>query len=155
MTGRNTTASVNDVEITAKKISRLPSNAACRIGRPLSSFRNMFSVTTIPSSTTRPVARTIPNNVRMLIEKPHMYMTKNVATSDMGISINGRTATSRLRKKNRITMTTSENAMISVSSTSLIDWRTRRVLSIRTLNVMSDLLDFWISARRLLNSSEI
>src|SRR4051812_21789575 len=66
ITGRNTTASVMDVEITAKNISRLPSNAAFLIDIPSSSFLKMFSVTTIPSSTTSPVASTIANSVNTL-----------------------------------------------------------------------------------------
>ena len=53
-----------DVEITAKKISLLPSTAALRIGKPFSSFLKIFSVTTMPSSTTKPVASTIPSSVK-------------------------------------------------------------------------------------------
>src|SRR4051794_34736892 len=113
ITGRNTTASVMEVEITAKNISLLPSNAAWRIGMPCSNLRKIFSVTTIPSSTTKPVASTIPNNVSTLMEKPARYMMKNVATSEIGMSINGRRAVSQLRKKKKITSTTNEKEMMS------------------------------------------
>src|SRR6478752_2764359 len=126
ITGKKTTASVMEVEITAKKISLLPSSAAWRIGMPCSNLRNIFSVTTIPSSTTRPVASTIPNKVSTLIEKPARYIMKKVATSDIGMSINGRIAVSQLRKKKKITSTTSANEIISVSSTSLNDRRMLR-----------------------------
>lgn len=134
ITGRNTIASVADVETTAKKISFDPSRAACRMGIPCSSFRKMFSVTTIPSSTTSPVASTIPSKVRMLIEKPARYMMKKVAMSEIGISISGRRAIFQLRKKKKMTSTTRENAINSVSSTSSRERRTFRVLSISVLN---------------------
>src|SRR6476659_7907853 len=134
ITGKNTTASVMEVEITAKKISLLPSNAAWRIGIPCSNFRKIFSVTTIPSSTTKPVASTIPSSVSTLMEKPARYITKNVATNEIGMSINGRMAVSQLRKKKKITSTTKAKEMMSVSSTSLSDWRMFLVLSIKTLN---------------------
>src|SRR3954463_13847905 len=82
ITGLNTTASVREVEITAKNISLLPSNAARGTDIPSSIFLKIFSVTTIPSSTTSPVANTIPSNVKMLIEKPETYIIKKVATND-------------------------------------------------------------------------
>ena len=123
ITGRNTIANVMEVDITAKNISLLPSNAACLTGNPFSSFLKIFSVTTIPSSTTRPVASTIASKVKILIENPARYMMKNVDTSEMGISINGRKAISQSRKKRKITITTSPKAIAKVSSTSASDWR--------------------------------
>ena len=45
-------------------------------------------------------------------------MMKNVAISEIGISISGRMAISQFRKKKKITSTTSAKAMISVSFTS-------------------------------------
>jgi hypothetical protein len=59
---------------------------------PSSSFLKMFSVTTIPSSTTRPVARTIASKVKTLIEKPEMYIIKKQETREIGMSIKGRTS---------------------------------------------------------------
>ena len=99
MMGRKTAASVMEVETTAKKISRDPANAASIGLRPSSTFLNMFSVTTMPSSTTRPVARTIARSVRMFIENPITYMMKNAPTSDTGMSIRGRMAMIHSRKK--------------------------------------------------------
>ena len=155
ITGKNTTASVKEVDITAKNISLLPSSAAFRIGSPSSSFRKIFSVTTIPSSTTNPVANTIPNKVNILMENPNRYMIKKVAISEMGISINGRSAISQLRKKKNITKTTSEKEIIKVSFTSLSERRIISVLSIITLNSISDLFDFFIPSSRFRNSSAI
>jgi hypothetical protein len=79
ITGKKTMASVIEVDITAKNISLLPSTAACRMGIPFSNLLKMFSVTTIPSSTTRPVANTIPSKVNTLMENPAKYITKKVA----------------------------------------------------------------------------
>ena len=68
MIGKNTTAKVIEVATTGKNISLLPIKAAFLIGKPASNFLNIFSVTTIPSSTTNPVANTIANKVIILIE---------------------------------------------------------------------------------------
>ena len=66
--GTNTDTSTSVVAITAKPISRLPSSAAIRGGWPSSMRRKMFSSTTIASSTTRPIARTMPSRVSTLME---------------------------------------------------------------------------------------
>ena len=49
----------------------------------------VFSTTTIESSTTIPIARTRPNRVRVLMEKPRTIMTANVPIRDTGIVIDG------------------------------------------------------------------
>src|SRR5690606_10727271 len=99
ITGKNTAANVIEIEITAKKISLEPFIAASIGDIPSSTFLNIFSVTTIPSSTTSPVASTIANNVNTLIEKPQRYIMKKVAIKETGISINGRKAIDQSRKK--------------------------------------------------------
>ena len=132
-----------EVEITAKNISLLPSTAASLMGMPFSNLLNMFSVTTIPSSTTKPVAKTMANKVSMLIEKPEKYMIENVAIKEIGISINGRIAINQSLKKKKITNTTNVKDITSVSFTSLIDFRILTVLSSNTLISISDLLVFF------------
>ena len=52
-------------------------------------WRSMFSMTTIASSTTIPVARTMPNSVSVLIENPNALTKAKVPTSDTGIVIVG------------------------------------------------------------------
>src|SRR5690606_16104966 len=99
MTGKNTAANVMEIEITAKNISFEPFIAASIGDIPSSTFLNIFSVTTIPSSTTSPVASTIANNVKTLIEKPHKYIIKKVAIKETGISTKGRKAIDQFRKK--------------------------------------------------------
>ena len=129
MMGKNTTASVSEVDITAKKISFEPLIAASFGDIPSSIFLKMFSVTTIPSSTTKPVAKTIASNVKILIENPARYMIKNAPINETGISINGRNAMSQSRKKRKIISTTNKKAMSNVSSTSVIEVLIKRVLS--------------------------
>src|SRR5690606_10414215 len=98
ITGKNTAAKVTEIEITAKKISLEPLIAACIGGIPSSTFLKIFSVTTIPSSTTKPVANTMAKSVNTLIENPHKYMMKKVAINETGISINGRKAIDQFLK---------------------------------------------------------
>ena len=81
-----------EIEITAKNISLDPLIAASIGDMPSSTFLKMFSVTTIPSSTTNPVASTIANKVKTLIENPNIHMIKKVAINETGISIKGRNA---------------------------------------------------------------
>ena len=123
--------------------------AAFFMGRPASSFLNIFSVTTIPSSTTKPVASTMPSRVSMFIEKPEMYIIKKVATNEIGISIKGLIAINQSRKKAKITSTTNPKDIIKVSSTSLMDLRIFSVLSSSTFNSTSDLLFFLIPSNFL------
>ena len=52
-------------------------------------WRWMFSSTTIASSTTRPIASTMPSSVRMLIVKPKIQRKKNAPISDTGMVTNG------------------------------------------------------------------
>ena len=49
----------------------------------------MFSITTMASSTTMPVASTMPKSVRVLIEKPNSLMKAKVPISETGIVIAG------------------------------------------------------------------
>ena len=58
---------------------------ASRGDRPsLGMIRSTFSSTTIASSTTMPIASTMPNSVSVLIEKPNSSMPANVPISDTG-----------------------------------------------------------------------
>jgi hypothetical protein len=53
------------IESTVKPTSRAPRNAACIRGMPASMCREIFSTTTIASSTTNPVAMVNAINERM------------------------------------------------------------------------------------------
>ena len=52
--------------------------------QPVSIFRSTFSTTTIASSTTMPIASTMPNNDSALIEKPNASSSENVPMIDTG-----------------------------------------------------------------------
>ena len=75
----------------------------------------MFSIITMASSTTKPVATTSAIRVRLLTEKPARYMTPKVPTSDSGTATLGMIVAGRLRRKRKITITTSATATASSS----------------------------------------
>ena len=80
--------------------------------------RSMFSITTIASSTTRPVASVSPNRVRVLIEKPNSLTNANVPSSDTG-KVSAVMSTLRQPCKNtKMTRITSAMASIRVRTTS-------------------------------------
>ena len=49
----------------------------------------MFSMTTMASSTTRPVASVRPKSVIVLIVKPNIAITKNAPTNETGMTALG------------------------------------------------------------------
>ena len=83
----------------------------------------MFSRTTIASSTTIPIASTIPSNVKTLIEKSATYIIKNAPISEIGIAMTGITVVRQFLKNRKIINTTSPNATKMVCSTSEIESR--------------------------------
>ena len=115
---------------TAPKTSRIASIEARRADFPYSLMcRSMFSITTMASSTTMPVARTMPKSVRVLIEKSKTLMNANVPTSETGMVIVGMIVLRQFWRNRNITRTTRPIASASVMSTSLIDSRTTATLS--------------------------
>ena len=89
----------------------------------------MFSITTIASSTTMPVASTMPKSVSVLIEKSNSLMNAKVPTSDTGIVTAGITVLRQFWRNRNITMITRMMASPRVLSTSTIDSRTTLTLS--------------------------
>ena len=83
----------------------------------------------IASSTTRPIARTSPHRVSVLIENPKAAIIANVATSETGIAIIGMIVARTPCRKTKTTISTSRNASSSVSSTSAMFSRTYLVVS--------------------------
>src|SRR5215470_5662571 len=89
-TGTNTDTNTNDVAMTAPATSLIATDAAlCGSVIPSTMCRSTFSITTIASSTTKPVASVMPNNVSVLIENPSSFTKMNVPISDTGIVIAG------------------------------------------------------------------
>src|SRR5262249_52498219 len=89
-TGTNTDTSTSEVAITAPATSFIATDAAlCGSVIPSTMCRSTFSITTMASSTTSPVASVIPNKVSVLIENPSSCTKMNVPISDTGIVIAG------------------------------------------------------------------
>ena len=96
-TGRNTAFSTSTIAMTGRLTSAIARRVASRALTCSSRMcRSTFSSTTIASSTTMPIASTMPNSVRELIEKPSRYMPANVPTSDTGTATDGMTVARRL-----------------------------------------------------------
>src|ERR1700748_2464382 len=89
-TGTNTATSTSEVATTAPATSFIATDAAlCGSVIPSTMCRSTFSMTTIASSTTNPVASVIPKSVSVLIESPNAVMKMNVPTNDTGMVIAG------------------------------------------------------------------
>ena len=90
----------------------------------------MFSITTIASSTTKPVAMVSAISVRLLMLKPAMYMTPNVPTSESGTATLGMRVALALRRKTKITSTTRTTASSSSNMTSCTE---ARIVTVRSV----------------------
>ncbi len=110
-TGTNTAHSTSTIAITGPPTSSIARFAASFGGR-LCSFmlRSTFSITTIASSTTMPMASTRPNSVSMLMEKPSAAMPAKVPMIDTGTASTGMSVTRKLCRKRYTTSTTSISA---------------------------------------------
>ena len=78
----------------------------------------MFSIMTIASSTTKPVAMVSDISDRLSIEKPNRYMPARVPVSDSGTDRLGMNVAGRLRRNTKITSTTRAIESSSSNSTS-------------------------------------
>ena len=92
----------------------------------------MFSITTMASSTTKPVAMVSAISVRLLIENPAMYITPKVPTNDSGTAAAGIKVAGTLRRNRKITITTSATASMSSCCTSVTEARMVLVRSVST-----------------------
>jgi hypothetical protein len=96
-------------------------------------MRSTFSRTTMASSTTMPMASTMPNRVRRLIEKPSRYMPAKVPMIDTGTAITGIRVARQFCRNTNTTNTTRIMASMKVLMTSSMEASTKRVV----LNGMS------------------
>ena len=109
---------------TAERTSTIPTSA------PSSAItRSTFSTTTIASSTSRPMARTRPNIVRVLMVKPATERTANVPSMTTGTAIVGISVARKFCKNKYITMKTKTMASTSVLTTSCMDILMKGVVS--------------------------
>src|SRR5580700_4684865 len=130
LTGTNTEISTSEVAITALVTSRIAMLvASCASATPSSMCRCTFSITTIASSTTSPVASVIPNSVSELMENPKILMNRNVPISDTGIVTAGIIVARQSCRNRKMTIMTMTIASASVFSTSRIESETTVVVS--------------------------
>src|SRR5436190_17918975 len=90
-------------------------------------------MTTIASSTTRPVAKVMPKSVSVLMEKPSALTKMKVPTRDTGIVTDGITVERQSCRNTNMTMITSAMASSRVVTTSLMESATTFVVSKATL----------------------
>src|ERR1700722_12439470 len=129
-TGTNTATSTNEVATTAPATSFMAIEAAlCGSEIPSVMWRWTFSMTTMASSTTRPVARVRPNKVSVLIEKPRIFTNAKVPINETGMVMAGMKVLRQSCRKMKMTSTTRPMASSKVYSTSLIDSPTTLVVS--------------------------
>src|ERR1017187_2989455 len=116
--GMNT--AINDMlmEKTVNPISLEPWKAAFKGGMPASRWREIFSITTMASSTTNPVAIVNAISERLSMLYPKRYITAKVPISAAGMATLGINVTRALRRKIKTTAMTRTMEMISVVSTS-------------------------------------
>ena len=88
---------------------------------PFSICLNMFSNTTIASSTTKPIASTKANIVRVLTVNPNKAINAKVPIKQTGIVTKGMMDARKVLRKRKITKATSTIASTMVSYTALID----------------------------------
>src|ERR1700723_1146247 len=121
--GMNTAMSETLMVNTVKPISWAPLSAAANGVMPASRWREMFSITTIASSTTNPVEIVIAISERLSRLYPNRYITANVPMSETGTATAGTKVARSLRRKTNTTMITRTIEIRSVLSTSLTEAR--------------------------------
>ena len=121
--GRNTATSEILIDSTVKPTSCAPRIAAFMRGTPFSICREIFSSTTMASSTTKPVAMVSAISERLSSENPSMYMAANVPMIEIGTATLGISVARQLRRNRNTTITTSATATIRVNSVSCSDER--------------------------------
>ena len=119
--GTNTAHNTSAIAISAEPTSSMLLRAASRGGRPAAMLRSTFSTTTMASSTTMPIARTSPNNDKLLSVKPNAAMKKKLPTSETGMATSGMIAARQVCKNTITTSTTSTMASPMVSITASTD----------------------------------
>ena len=107
--------------------SRIAWCAAASGASPCSILRSTFSTTTMASSTTMPIASTMANSVRVLIEKPSISSTAKLPTMDTGTASKGINEARQVCKNRITTSTTNATASSRVVITELMEVLTNTV----------------------------
>ena len=110
----NTATSDRFIASNVKPTSLEPFSAARNGESPRSMCREIFSSTTIASSTTRPAATISAMSERLFSEKPYRYMIASVPISETGIARHGINAARALPRKRNTTSITRPEAIANV-----------------------------------------
>ena len=130
--GMKTAMSEMLIERTVKPISAAPRRAASIGFKPFSMCLVMFSITTIASSTTNPVAIASAISDRLSRLYPQRYMTPNVAISETGTETLGMNVAHPLRRKTNTTRMTSRIEMIMLDSALATE---ARIVMVRSMSI--------------------
>ena len=121
-TGRNTAQRESTIATSALATWPMARSAATRGGTfSCAMIRSTFSITTIASSTTMPIASTRANSVSRLIWKPSIRSPKKVPMIATGTARAGIRVVRQLCRKMKTTRVTRTMASKSVFTTSLIE----------------------------------
>ena len=131
--GMKTAISDMLIDKTVKPISSAPLRAASIGFMPCSRWRVMFSITTIASSTTNPVAMVSAISERLSSVYPIRYIAPNVAMMDTGTDMLGINVDQPLRRKTNTTRTTSPMETITLRCASRSE---SRVVVVRSLAIL-------------------
>ena len=132
--GMNTASRDRVIETMVKPISRAPSRVASRRGMPFSRCRAMFSMTTIASSTTKPIAMTSAISDRLFKVKPRTYMIANAPASDSGTARPAINVGASRRRNSSMVSTTRPRLISSEICTSMTE---ARIVGVRSRNGVS------------------
>src|SRR3984957_12305575 len=102
-------------EMTVNPICFAPLSAASMGGSPASMYRTIFSIMTMASSTTNPVEMVSAMSDRLSRVKPMSFMTPKVPMMASGSAMLGMTVAQNLRRKTKMTITTSATVSRSVN----------------------------------------
>ena len=130
--GMKTATSERLIETTVEPTSRAPASAAVAGGSPRSTWRAVFSATTMASSTTNPAAMMSAISERLFRLNPARYMKPKVVTSETGTAIAGIMVARQSRRKASTTRMTSSTERSNVFCTSWMEARTVEVRSSET-----------------------
>ena len=103
-TGTKTAIRTRDVAMTALVTSPMAREvASCGSECSMAMWRCTFSMTTMASSTTRPVASVMPKSVSELMEKPKSLMKAKVPISETGMVTAGMMVARQSSRKRKMT----------------------------------------------------
>ena len=137
-TGTNTEINTKAIPITGPCTFSIAATVAAFGFNPL--YRISYStasITTMASSTTRPMASTMASNVSVLIVKPITWKAAKVPIKDTGTAIIGITVDCQVCKNKYTIIATRSKASAKVFTTSFIDAFTNFVLSTITFACIS------------------